>query len=111
MRGRTAEPSCRALIVTLGLFMALQIADIVATNRGLTIPVLRRMGRTDLTVHGFRSSFADWVSEQTGFPSEVREMVLAHQVGDKVEAAYRRGDLLAKRRQLAEAWARFWPRR
>jgi hypothetical protein len=51
------------------------------------------------------------VSEQTGFPSEVREMVLAHQVGDKVEAAYRRGDLLAKRRQLAEAWARFWPRR
>jgi integrase len=45
--------------------------------------LLRRMGRTDLTVHGFRSTFADWVSEQTGFPSEVREMALAHQVGDK----------------------------
>ena len=69
--------------------------------------LLRRIGRTDLTVHGFRSTFADWVSEQTGFPSEVREMALAHQVGDKVEAAYRRGDLFAKRRQLAEAWARF----
>ena len=69
--------------------------------------LLRRMGRTDLTVHGFRSTFADWVSEQTGLPSEVREMALAHQVGDKVEAAYRRGDLFAKRRQLAEAWARF----
>jgi integrase len=69
--------------------------------------LLRRMGRTDLTVHGSRSTFADWVSEQTGSPSEVREMALAHQVGDKVEAAYRRGDLFAKRRQLAEAWARF----
>jgi integrase len=69
--------------------------------------LLRRIGRTDLTVHGFRSTFADWVSEQTGFPSEVREMALAHQVGDKVEAAYRRGDLFVKRRQLAEAWARF----
>ena len=70
--------------------------------------LLRRMGRTDLTVHGFRSTFTDWVSEQTGFPREVREMALAHQVGDKVEAGgSRRGDLFAKRRQLAEAWARF----
>jgi hypothetical protein len=47
------------------------------------------------------------VAEQTSFPSEVREMALAHQVGDKVEAAYRRGDLFRKRRQLSEAWARF----
>jgi integrase len=68
---------------------------------------LRRMGRGDLTVHGFRSSFADWCAEQTALASEVREMALAHAVGDKVEAAYRRGDLFAKRRQLAEAWARF----
>jgi integrase len=69
--------------------------------------LLRRMGRGDLTVHGFRSSFADWCAEQTAFPSEVREMALAHAVGDKVEAAYRRGDLFEKRRQLAEAWATF----
>ena len=76
------------------------------SNMGMLM-LLRRMKRTDLTVHGFRSTFADWVSEQTGFPSELREMALAHQVGDKVEAAYRRGDLFAKRRQLAEAWGRF----
>ena len=69
--------------------------------------LLRRMGRGGLTVHGFRSAFSDWCAERTAFPAEVREMALAHMVGDKVEAAYRRGDLFDKRRQLAEAWARF----
>jgi len=69
--------------------------------------LLRRMGRGDLTAHGFRSTFSDWCSERTNFPAEVREMALAHTISDKVEAAYRRGDLFAKRRQLAEAWARF----
>jgi integrase len=69
--------------------------------------LLRRMGHGDLTVHGFRSTFSDWCAEQTNTPSEVREMALAHAVGDKVEAAYRRGDLFEKRRQLAEAWATF----
>jgi integrase len=64
-------------------------------------------GGHDLTVHGFRSSFRDWAAERTAFPSEVAELALAHQVGDKVEQAYRRGDMLAKRRQLAEAWAKF----
>jgi integrase len=69
--------------------------------------LLRRMGHDDLTVHGFRSTFSDWCAERTAFPAEVREMALAHAVGDKVEAAYRRGDLFQKRRQLAEAWAKF----
>jgi integrase len=69
--------------------------------------MLRRMGRGDLTVHGFRSSFSDWCAELTGFAAEVRKMALAHAVGDKVEAAYRRSDLFNKRRQLAEAWAKF----
>jgi integrase len=68
---------------------------------------LRRMKREDLTTHGFRSSFSDWCAEQTNFPSEVREMALAHVVGDKVEAAYRRGDLFEKRRELMAAWARY----
>jgi integrase len=68
---------------------------------------LRRQGRGNLTAHGFRSTFRDWVAEQTNFPSEVAEMALAHTVGDKVEAAYRRGDLFEKRRQLAEAWGAF----
>jgi len=69
--------------------------------------LLRRMGRDDLTAHGFRSTFRDWAAERTGFAAEVAEMALAHAVGDKVEAAYRRGDLFQKRRQLAEAWAKF----
>ncbi len=68
---------------------------------------LRRMKQDDLTAHGFRSSFRDWAAERTTFPAEVAEMALAHTVSDKVEAAYRRGDLFQKRRQLAEAWAKF----
>jgi integrase len=68
---------------------------------------LRRMSRGELTAHGFRSTFRDWCAEQTAFPAEVAEMALAHTVSDKVEAAYRRGDLFQKRRQLAEAWATF----
>jgi integrase len=67
---------------------------------------LRRMGR-DVTVHGFRSTFRDWAAERTIFPSEVVEMALAHAVGSKVEAAYRRGDLFEKRRRLMDAWADF----
>ncbi len=57
------------------------------------------------TVHGFRSTFRDWAAEQTSHASEVAEMALAHVVSDKVEAAYRRGDLLAKRFSLMEEWA------
>jgi integrase len=61
----------------------------------------------DLTVHGFRSTFKDWCSEQTGYPNEMSEMALAHTVSDKVEAAYRRGDMREKRRQLMADWATY----
>src|SRR5260370_32704938 len=71
------------------------------------LAVLKRMGRNDLTAHGFRSTFRDWAAERTTFPREVVEMALAHTIENKVEAAYRRGDLFQKRRQLMEAWARF----
>ena len=71
------------------------------------ILVLRRMGYGDITTHGMRSAFRDWCAEHTNFPSEVAEMALAHTVGDKVEAAYRRGDLFDKRRKLMEVWARY----
>jgi len=71
------------------------------------LAVLKRMGRRDLSAHGFRSTFRDWAAEQTNFPREVVEMALAHPIESKVEAAYRRGDLFRKRRQLMEAWARF----
>src|SRR6266498_2569176 len=69
--------------------------------------LLRRMGRGDLTAHGFRSTFRDWAAERTNFPNEVVEMALAHSVGNKVEAAYRRGDLFDKRRKLMNAWAAY----
>jgi integrase len=69
--------------------------------------VLERMGRGDLTAHGFRSTFSDWCAECTGYPAEVREMALAHAVSNRVESAYRRGDLFEKRRALAAAWAKF----
>lgn len=79
--------------------------------------VLRRMNSNDvqwvsekgdpITVHGFRSTFRDWASESTNFPREVCEHALAHQLPDKVEAAYRRGDLIEKRKLLMEAWSNF----
>jgi integrase len=69
--------------------------------------LLDRMGRADLTVHGFRSTFRDWAAETTAFPGDVIEMSLAHTIKNKTEAAYRRGDLLDKRRKLMEAWAKF----
>jgi integrase len=68
---------------------------------------LRRMNACDITVHGFRSTFRDWASETTSFPHEVCEQALAHSIGNKTEAAYRRGDLFEKRRRLMEAWASY----
>ena len=68
--------------------------------------VLRRM-EVAATPHGFRSTFRDWVSEHTDYSREVAEMSLAHAIDDKVEAAYRRGDLLAKRVALMGDWASF----
>jgi integrase len=58
-------------------------------------------------LHGFRSTFKDWAAERTGFANEISEMALAHAIEDKTEAAYRRGDLMSKRRKLIEAWAAF----
>jgi len=60
-----------------------------------------------ITPHGFRSSFRDWASEQTDFLHEICEMALAHTISNKAEAAYRRGDLLEKRRKLMDAWAAY----
>jgi integrase len=71
---------------------------------------LSNMAMTEVVrrnVHGFRSTFPDWAAERTNFPSEVVEMALAHAVGDKVEAAYRRGDLFEKRRRLMAEWATY----
>jgi integrase len=68
--------------------------------------LLRRM-KAGVTVHGFRSAFRDWAAERTSYPHEVCEMALAHTIGNKAEAAYRRGDLFDKRRRLMADWATF----
>ena len=70
--------------------------------------ILRSTGLAGkMTVHGIRSSFRDWVAEQTSTPSAVAEMALAHAVGNAVEQAYLRSDLLDRRRELMEDWASF----
>ncbi len=68
---------------------------------------LKRMGRSNITVHGFRSTFRDWAGEQTNFPREIIEHALAHQLKDKAEAAYSRSTMPEKRRKLMEAWASY----
>jgi integrase len=73
------------------------------SNMAMTA-LLRRMELGHLTVHGFRSSFRDWCSETTSHPRDVAEAALAHTVKDKVEAAYRRGDLFDRRRKMMEEW-------
>jgi integrase len=72
--------------------------------------VLRRMKITDVTVHGFRSSFRDWAGDRTAFPRDVVEAALAHVIENKAEAAYRRGTAIEKRRKLMEAWAAYCDR-
>ena len=76
------------------------------SNMAMT-QLMRRIGRGDVTVHGFRSSFRDWAGERGGMPREVAEKCLAHQVGNLVERSYARSDLLEKRRILMEHWARY----
>lgn len=77
----------------------------LSTNALLAL--LKRMKRDDLTGHGFRSTFRDWAAEQTNYARDVAEMALAHTIGDKVEAAYRRGDLFKKRERLMADWAKY----
>jgi integrase len=76
------------------------------SNMAMTI-CLSRMGRGDITVHGFRSTFRDWVAEKTNYPQRVAETALAHRLKDGAEAAYQRGDLLEKRKQMMDAWAQY----
>jgi integrase len=69
--------------------------------------LVKRLAGEKFTTHGFRSSFRDWVSERTDFDSNVAEMALAHVVKNQAEAAYRRGDLMEKRRALMAAWSSY----
>jgi integrase len=104
-------PAARALLGGRGSFEAFIFQSPSDPKKALSdmalTAVLKRMRRADLTVHGFRSTFRDWVGETTTHPREVAEAALAHRLKDKAEAAYARGDLFAKRRRLMEDWANF----
>jgi len=82
-------------------------ADGAELSENAMLALLERMRHGHITVHGFRSTFKDWATEKTNFPNIVSEMALAHTIDDRVEAAYRRGELLEKRRKLMEAWAAY----
>ena len=77
------------------------------TLSDMTISAVTKRMKVEAVPHGFRSTFRDWCSEDTNFPHNVAEMALAHTIGNKVEAAYRRGDLLAKRTKLMQTWAKY----
>jgi integrase len=74
------------------------------------LALLKRMGRDDITTHGFRSTFRDWSAERTNYPNEVAEMALAHTIPSGAERAYRRGDLIEKRARMMADWAKFCSR-
>ena len=88
--------------------------ELVFPGRDVTKPlsdmsltaIMRRM-KLEAVPLGFRSTFSDWCAERTAYPAEVREMALAHAIGNGTEEAYRRGDLFNKRRNLMNDWARF----
>ena len=90
---------------------ALEILEALPRNGDRIFPLGHNRMRNEtgegVTVHGFRSSFSDWAAEQTNFPRELAEAALGHATGDATERAYRRGDMLDKRRRLMEAWAAF----
>jgi integrase len=85
----------------------------IGTSRtgGLAMRALRAllhaMQRTDFVPHGCRSTFMDWAHEQTAYPKVVIDLALAHKIPDKVEAAYRRGDLIEKRARLMQDWSNY----
>lgn len=103
------SPSAMNQLGTRGDDTELVFASETAPNKPISdmsmTAVLRRMGRTEITVHGFRSTFRDWAGETTSFPREVIEAALAHGIKDKAEAAYARSDLFDKRQKLMVAWA------
>jgi integrase len=108
-------PLSRRAMAILKQIEKIRIGDFVFPGRKQGRPlsnmsmnrILRRMKVEDATMHGFRSSFRDWVGNETEFAREVAEAALAHVVGDAAEQAYRRGDALEKRRALMNAWAAY----
>ena len=111
-KGHTVPLSTQALAI-LNEMSVIRTNDYVFPNneKGLSnmamLKLLNRMGKTDITVHGFRSTFRDWAAEKTAYTSEVCEMALAHTIKNQAEAAYLRGELLEKRQRLMDDWQRY----
>jgi integrase len=103
LTGRALEIVCKLGRIKLGPYVFPGLGERALSNMAMA-KVLQRMGRDDITVHGFRSSFRDWAGEVSNFPREVCEMAMAHAIENKAEAAYRRGDLFEKRRLLMAEW-------
>jgi integrase len=101
------SPSAMALLDRLPRAGAYVFAGNNGRMHAYVMAELMRSVNASGSPHGFRSSFRDWCSERTNYPSEVAEMALAHVVGDATEAAYRRGDLFDRRRRLMSDWADF----
>jgi integrase len=114
MRKEHRHPLTERSVNLLREAKAIQTCDYVFAGHKLDRPIsnmaflmtMRRM-QEDATPHGFRSSFRDWASETTSYPHAVCEMALAHTIANKSEAAYRRGDLFEKRRELMDDWAKY----
>jgi integrase len=108
-------PLSGAALAVLRLAEGQKVNEVVFSGKKPGLPlsdmatpwILESMGYSDITTHGFRSSFRDWAAERTTFQREVIEVALAHAVGDKTERAYARGDLFEKRRALMDEWARY----
>lgn len=105
LEGMKAHRSEGAAWVFPGMRKKKKDSEPTHLSTGAFRAVLQRMGRSDITAHGMRSTFRDWCGEETAFPREVIEHAMAHQLKDKAEAAYQRGDLFKKRRRLMESWA------
>jgi integrase len=115
MKARTEHrvPLCKRSLEIISIAKALdEDSDYLFSRQGkklsnMAMPMMLRRMDTDVTVHGFRSTFRDWVSEETMHSPDVAEMALAHTISNKVEAAYRRGDLFERRRALLADWETF----
>jgi integrase len=108
--GHRVPLSARAMQI-IEQMAAIRVGDFIFPGQRKGRPIshssVKKEGSGTGTIHGFRSSFRDWAGEETSFPREVAEQALAHQIGNAVENAYRRGDALEKRRELMAAWANY----
>jgi integrase len=106
-------PLSEAALALLKALPKIDAAELVfpspkgGTLSDMTLTAVTRRMKVDAVPHGFRSTFRDWAAERTNYPRDVAEMALAHTIDNKVEAAYRRGDLFEKRRLMMADWAAF----